>query len=110
MRVAVILFFLGAAAPIALAGAPPQAKPDRPACAEYVNRYCADVPMGKGRRIACLAKHKAELNPACKKRLLIMQETFRNAQKQLEANRKLPAKQPKADGASSQPPKPNTPK
>jgi hypothetical protein len=37
--------------------------------------------MGYGRRIACLAKHKTQLTPACRNRLELMQAVFDMGQK-----------------------------
>ena len=58
-----------------------------------MERYCEDAKWGQGRRIACLAKHKDQLNAACRERLELMQQVFALAQKNLAASRKAMAEQ-----------------
>ena len=75
--------------------APPKGPPERPsyACRPYMERYCADAPRGNGRRIACLAKHKNQLNAACRERLDLMEQVFALVQKNLAAKKALAQKQ-----------------
>src|SRR4051812_8561788 len=64
----------------ALAGPPKAPSTPRPvhraACARFVEQYCKNVPWGQGRRIDCLAKHKAQLDGPCRDRLALMQQLF----------------------------------
>jgi hypothetical protein len=53
-----------------------------------MERYCKDAQWGQGRRIACLAKHKNQLDDRCRERLTLMQQVFELTQKNLAANRK----------------------
>lgn len=64
-----VLFLSGGASFAGNAAAPPPAPHAGPAhfpCAADNARFCATVPMGNGRRVLCLARHEAELAPACK--------------------------------------------
>lgn len=67
-----------------------------------MERYCDDVKWGQGRRIACLAKHKDQLNAACRDRLQLMQQVFALSQKNLAENRKQQAEE-KAKQGKQQP-------
>ena len=49
-----------------------------------VEKFCPDVPVGFGRRLACLAKHKAQLTPACRDRLALMQAMFEQGQQSIK--------------------------
>jgi hypothetical protein len=91
--------------------APPKGPPGGPsyACRPYMERYCEDTPRGKGRRIACLAKHKNQLNAACRERLELMEQLLALTQKNLATSKKALAekkgqeeKQP-TPGAKPQP-------
>ena len=73
--------------------AKPAAVPQGP-CLEDVERFCSNVPYGKGRRLDCLARHEKQLTPECKPRLKMMQAAFADAQKQLQQNQELRTKQP----------------
>jgi hypothetical protein len=81
IRTSVLLMFLASAAAAQAADLPAKARPGG-ACAAAVQQYCADVPMGQGRRLVCLDKHKAQLTPACRERLAMMQRLFKFGQEQ----------------------------
>jgi hypothetical protein len=103
IRVAASAAFLLLSTAAALAEPEAAAHRGPPACFEEVQRFCADVPFGGGKRIACLAKHKAELGESCKKRLAFMQEVFSVTQEQLKQNKALQAKSAGAAAKSGQP-------
>ncbi|HSC18242.1 MAG TPA: cysteine rich repeat-containing protein [Rhizomicrobium sp.] len=73
--------------------ATPKGPPGEPshACRPYMERYCDDVKWGQGRRIACLAKHRGQLNAACRDRLDLMEQVFALTQKNLAEKRKQEA-------------------
>ncbi|MFL5239850.1 MAG: hypothetical protein ACJ8EL_20085 [Rhizomicrobium sp.] len=56
--------------------------PHRRPCAQFVERYCENVRMGEGRRLKCLAQHKAQLSPDCRTSLENMQAIYEYGQKQ----------------------------
>jgi len=58
-----------------------------------MERYCSDTKWGQGRRIACLAKHKDQVNAACRERLELMQQVFALTQKNLAEKRKQEAEE-----------------
>ncbi len=66
----------------AYAGPPPKGPGPAP-CISAVQKFCAGVPVGFGRRLACLAEHKAQLTPACRERLALMQSVFEEGQKSI---------------------------
>jgi hypothetical protein len=87
MRVIVlgtVMWMCGSMA-FAAAPAPPQA-PAKPVeahpCAAAATKFCNDVPYGNGQRIACLAHHNADLTPACRDRVKILQAIFEFGQEQ----------------------------
>ena len=51
-------------------------------CAAAATKFCNDVPFGNGERIACLAHHNADLTPACRDRVKILQTMFEFGQEQ----------------------------
>jgi hypothetical protein len=69
-----------------------QQKPPRAPCALAVEQFCSDVPIGGGRRLACLAKHRAQLTPACRERLTALQKLFRIGQQQIAKTKAYLAK------------------
>ncbi len=90
--------------------------PKRAPCAPFVHRYCENVPIGKGRRLNCLAQHKAQLNSECRETLKAMQDVFAFGKKQHELTQKALEKQAakeKAEvakkGTSASPPPANKP-
>jgi hypothetical protein len=99
MRIAVVsaIFFLCGAAAFA-AGAPASAPPkpqtmSQGPCMADVERFCSNVPFGKGRRLDCLARHSAQLTPVCRERVPRMQEMYKFGQEQLKATKAVLAKQ-----------------
>jgi hypothetical protein len=38
-------------------------------CAADAEKFCKDVPKGKGRVVRCLKEHEGQLSPACKETL-----------------------------------------
>lgn len=70
-----------AAEPVPVAPAKPQVMHESP-CAGDARRFCNDVPYGNGRRLDCLAHHWAQLTPACRPRLKILQAMFAFGQEQ----------------------------
>jgi hypothetical protein len=93
IAVTAALYVFAAASAFAAPASPgPAAKHGGAACFNEVNRFCADVPFGGGKRIACLAQHNKELSADCKNRLAFMQQVFDMSQKQLQDNKKLQAK------------------
>ena len=66
-----------------------------------VHRFCKDVPIGNGRRIACLAKHQKELAPVCQKRVPALQQAFEFGQKQLQKTKEAIAKKKAAEAAKN---------
>ena len=108
MRIAAVGAFIVLSCAAAFAGgnaAPAPSAKAQPArggaCAADVERFCNDVPFGEGRRLACLARHEAQLAPACRPWLKTMQAMFAQAQKQLQLNRTIEAKK-KAEDAKQQ--------
>jgi hypothetical protein len=82
IRVAAVRALLASAAVAHAAPPPPQHGPATGPCASAVQKFCTDVPLGEGRRIACLAKHQSQLTPACKERVTILQRMFKYGQEQ----------------------------
>ena len=104
MRLVVLpILFLSAAAAPAQPAPQNSPAPHRAACAEFVDRYCKDVPIGQGRRIDCLNKHKAQLNSACRARLAIMQQLFAFGKEQRKKTDAFLAKQAAAEAKKSKP-------
>jgi hypothetical protein len=87
MRVIVLGTVISLCSSMAFAAAstPPQA-PAKPVeehpCAAAATKFCNDVPFGNGERIACLAHHNADLTPACRDRVKILQAMFEFGQEQ----------------------------
>ena len=97
------ILFLSTVAAFAQPAAQNSPPHHRAACAELVDRYCTDVPIGQGRRIDCLNKHKAQLNPACRNRLAVMQQLFVFGKEQRKKTDAFLAKQAAAEAKKSKP-------
>jgi len=84
VRVAAVCALLASVAVAYAAPPPPPPQHGRATgpCVSAVQKFCTNVPIGEGRRIACLAKHKSQLTPACKERLTILQGMFKYGQEQ----------------------------
>lgn len=56
--------------PAANAAAAPQDRAARwAACSSEIQKFCADIESGKGKKRACLEAHTAELSDGCKARM-----------------------------------------
>jgi hypothetical protein len=62
------LLAAASAAPMAFAAEPPGG-----ACRDDTKRLCASVQPGRGRVMACLQQHEADLSAGCKSALPVMQ-------------------------------------
>ena len=72
---------------------PPAKVNQKPPCAAEVQKFCSDVPLGDGRRIACLERHSAELTPACRERTKTLRAMFDFGQVQHRKTMAIVAKQ-----------------
>jgi hypothetical protein len=97
----VLALFTGAAGVNPPAPPPGQNGP----CVPDVQKFCPNVPIGEGRRIACLAKHQSQLAPLCQKRLPVLQAMFEYGQQQKKKTEEYLAKQAAEEAAKH--PKPN---
>jgi len=66
----VTLSFAGATG----AESPPTRQPGKGACADDVQKFCADAPRGRGGVVRCLKKHENELSQACRDRMAAARE------------------------------------
>ncbi|HXH12138.1 MAG TPA: cysteine rich repeat-containing protein [Alphaproteobacteria bacterium] len=64
MTTAVVAIFF-----LLLAGNHPPALAQGNACMEDVQKFCKDVPPGRGNVMKCLRAHQAELSPACQEQI-----------------------------------------
>lgn len=62
-------------------------------CMADLARFCPEVPIGEGRRIACLAKHRSDLASACKSRLTVMEKVHAYGVEQVRRTKEYLAKQ-----------------
>jgi hypothetical protein len=83
------------------ASAPPAPQAKKGPCLADVDRFCSKVPMGNGRRIACLAKHQKQLTPSCHKALPVIQAMFEFGQEQHRKTQEYLAKQAKQEAAAA---------
>jgi hypothetical protein len=112
MRIAVVagVILLSSAAAYAVSP-PPKTNVGNP-CAADAERFCNDVPFGKGRRLACLARHESQLAPACRPKLKFMQAVYAAAQENIrraaaaEAKQRAEAARNKATPNNPAPPPP----
>jgi hypothetical protein len=93
------------AADVAVAN-PPNAPPPGPGqhqgpCIPDLKKFCPNVPLGGGRRIACLAKHQSQLAPTCAKRVPVLQALFEFGKKQQERLKEVEAKEDAAEAAKA---------
>ena len=81
---------VSAASPLLL---PPAKVNQKPPCVAEVQKFCSDVPLGNGGRIACLEQHNAQLSPVCRERTKALRAMFDFGQAQHRKTMVLVAKQ-----------------
>src|ERR1019366_2841244 len=95
--------------PQLLSASPQLAADPRTACAEDVQKLCANVQQGGGRIIACLKQHKDEVSDRCKQAIISAMQPSRGSAGSTSGPAPTPAEQPATPPTVSAPPAPDPP-